>query len=417
MSDSRPGPPSSTAARPYGMSRFRDGYRRPVAPARRVNPRVPVAPEVLSWAAWRSGRGHGALTHHFPTWDRWLAGQRHPTIRQVRELAQFTSVPFGYFFLPAPPELGLPLPDFRAGRGRRPAEPSLDLLAVIHASQERQSWYREYAVGIGAEALALVGSAGQSTAPEDVAEQITRRLRFDVADRHDMTWRDARRHLLQGFESLGGLAVASSMVGNNTHRILDPDEFRGFTIADPIAPLIFVNAADTLAGQIFTALHEMAHVWRGESGVSDEAPDRPPDDDVERWCNRVAGEVLVPLDDLRRRYRPGPLTPQLDALAAVYCSSTLVVLLQLRRADLVPREGFDRTFAEETARVRGLAHTVPSTGGDFYRTQPYRLGERLPRAVIAETYAGRTTVTEALQLLSFSTPEHIDRYARTLGVA
>ncbi|MCI2013474.1 MAG: ImmA/IrrE family metallo-endopeptidase, partial [Ancrocorticia sp.] len=153
---------------------------------------------------------------------------------------------------------------------------------------------------------------------------------------------EARAFLVAAFEELGGLVVLNSMVANNTHRMLDRDEFRGFTLQSRFAPLVFVNANDTKNGQIFSLLHEFAHVWRGESGVSQGGdPLRDRATEHERWCDAVAAEVAVPAIDLETVFDPvADLTAELDRLSSRYWCSTLVTLLRLKETGLVPSAGF-----------------------------------------------------------------------------
>lgn len=181
-----------------------------------------------------------------------------------------THAPVGYLLLDEPPDERLPIPDFRTVRGREIEEPSPDLLDVIHLCQQRQEWYRGFARSIGEEPLAVVGSATLSSEVNEAASEIRSWLHFDLeARRKCPTWTEALRLFIDAVDEAGVLVMVSGVVGSNSHRKLDPDEFRGFTLADPIAPLIFVNGADTKSAQMFTLAHELAHVWLGQSGVSD----------------------------------------------------------------------------------------------------------------------------------------------------
>ena len=380
--------------------------------------RVAIARPVLDWAVTRSARNVDDLTKKFPKWHDWTDSQHGPTPAQLEKFAKYTGIPFGYLLLRKPPELGLPIADFREGHTGGWDEPSTALLAVLHQSIRRQDWYRAYAEENGLPALEIVGSANDKPISA-VAADMRDRLKFQV-DARTGSWNEIRKHLLLAFEALGGLTVAASMVGNNTHRPLDPAEFRGFSLVDPLAPLVFVNAAQTLNGQIFTLAHEYAHIWRGTSGISAEDVRRQPSTSVERWCNAVASEFLVPEQDLRSRYggvAALPLDRRLDHLAGVYKCGTLVVLQAIHRADLVEFQDFDAVYDAEAARLATLAEGRKSTGGDHYRNQPYRVGDRLSKALIGEAVEGRTTVAEAMRLMSMKSLSNFDEYARRLGVA
>src|SRR5207302_1318952 len=108
------------------------------------------------------------------------------------------------------------------------------------------------------------------------------------------------RELVGKVEEVGVLVLRSGVVENNTHRKLDVTEFRGFAINDDIAPLVFINGSDARSAQIFTLLHELAHLWIGESAISESVYRSPmPANASERLCNQIAAEVLVPAKELR----------------------------------------------------------------------------------------------------------------------
>lgn len=376
--------------------------------------RVNVAPSVLSWALGVTGADTERLRRRFKL-DQWLAADSRPTLKQLQDFAKATGVAFGYFLLPQPPAWALPVPDFREGFDGAPS-PSADLLAVLSQSQRRQEWYRDYALGLGAQPLEFVGSA-DGAEPVEVAAAIRQALDFEVASRRG-TWTDTRKALLRGFEAIGGLTVATSMVANNTRRSLDENEFRGFALVDDIAPLVFVNTHQTLNGQIFTLAHEFAHVWRGTSGIGNEDPRADSQSAVERWCNAVASEVLVPRDELAARHphvRDAPVPEALDELASIFRCGTLVVLQALHRTGVQRFDNFDRVYDDELARLRTFNDSREGRGGDHYNNQPFRVGERLSHALIADALEGRTSIDEAMRLMSMKSLSTFDEYARRLG--
>jgi Zn-dependent peptidase ImmA (M78 family) len=380
--------------------------------------RVPVSPDVLEWALDRT-QDPEAITHAMPKVLEWMAGDSQPTVKQLTSFAARTGTPFGYLLLQRPPALDLPVPDFREGfDGETLGDPSPDLLAVVHQSIRRQDWYRDYAVDNALPEVDVVGSAEGMSATE-AAATMRETLGYDVAQRRG-NWNDQRRYLLHAFEDLGGLTVATSMVENNTHRMLDPDEFRGFSLIDPLAPLVFINTRQTINGQIFTLAHEFAHVWRGVGGVSLEDMRWRPQSRVERWCNDVASEFLVPTAHLRQRYpdvRRLKLVEQLEALARTYKCGTLVVLQALNRTGLRRFDDYEATYDAEVKRLRALAEDRDDAGGQgqFLYNQPYRIGERFSRAIIDDAMGGRTTLSEAVRLTSLKSLTNFDNYAAYLS--
>ena len=138
--------------------------------------------------------------------------------------------------------------------------------------------------------------------------------------------------------------MVSGVVGRNTHRKLDPKEFRGFAPVSELAPMIFVSGSDTKAAQIFTVAHELVHIWLGESGVDDADMAAASTNSIERWSNEVAAEFLLPSSELQGvELDPGDLTEDLKRLARRIKFSTLVDSGVYATFGTSQRHGFGRS--------------------------------------------------------------------------
>jgi Zn-dependent peptidase ImmA (M78 family)/transcriptional regulator with XRE-family HTH domain len=375
--------------------------------------RVAINPKLLRWARERARMDTLELEARFPKLGDWESREISPTLKQLEAYARATHVPVGYLFLPTPPEEPLPIPDFRTIAGRAVARPSPNLLDTIYACQERQAWYREFAQVSGQPALALVGSASTRTSPVDAAARLRAALAFDVDERRDCrTWTDALRLFIDQADTLGVLVMVSGVVLNNNRRRLDPEEFRGFALADDLAPLVFINGGDSKAAQMFTLAHELAHIWLRVSALSDAGPASTPDNATELWCNRVAAELLVPLDVFRAELIAGePLAESLSRHARRFKVSTLVILRRLLDAGRLSRPAFFRAYEEEMARIAAI---TKGSGGDFYRTTVARVSRRFARALIESTLEGRTLYRDAFRMLGIAKTETFNEFGRSL---
>lgn len=374
--------------------------------------RVTVKSELLRWARERSGFKVEDLETRFPKLALWERNEAQPTLKQLERFAKATFVPIGYLFLPKPPQEQVPIPDLRTIGNREVERPSPNLLDTIYVCQRRQSWYRDFAKSSGGEPHKFVGSASIDAPVEDTAKMMRQELGFDLeTQRSCPTWTDALRIFIERSERLGVLVMCSGVVLNNTHRPLDPGEFRGFALADDLAPLVFVNAADTRAAQMFTLAHELAHLWAGETALSDVGPASSPAHRIERWCNRVAAEFLVPLDVLRDELPHGNPLPEKDRLARRFKVSTLVILRRIFDAHRITREVFQQAYDNELERLLALPK---GSGGDFYLTEAVRVSRRFARALIESTLEGQTLFRDAFQMLGIRKEETFSELARSL---
>lgn len=378
---------------------------------------VAASVPVLRWAAKHAHLDDGDLVARFNKWPLWLSGEAQPTLKQLEDFARLTHTAIGYFFLPQPPVLALPVPDFRILRDEALAEPSSNLLDTLYLCQQRQEWFRDHARMHGLPALPFVGSARLQEAPEVVAQRLRETLSLSTEARRQMpTWADALRQLIAKAEDAGMMVMVSSVVGSNSHRKLDVGEFRGFALADSLAPLVFLNGSDSKAAQMFTLAHELAHVWLGATGVSDTQVGQVPEQQTERWCNQVAAELLMPMAELRAVHeRDAPIPDEIQRLAREFKVSTLVALRRLFDAGFMSQIALWQHYRVEQERLRTLKERS-SSGGDFYHSLGARTSKRFARAIVSSTLEGLTSFPDAFRMLGMRKTATFYEAARELGV-
>ena len=384
--------------------------------------RVDVDCSFFPWAIHRARGDIDEFAARFPKLLDWISGTHKPTLKQLESFAAATHAPVGFFFLPEPPEEVLPLPDFRTIGGTARATPSADLLDTIYACQARQDWYRDFARITGSNPLRFVGSATTRTPPERAAKDIQRTLGFGVELRKACAaWADALRHLVSRCEDNGVLVMVSGIVGSNTRRVLDPAEFRGFCLIDSLAPVVFINGGDSKSAQMFTLVHELAYLWLGRSGVcnatlTDDAKLTSAGRTTEVWCNEVAVEVLVPLEELAP-YLPlhEPLDEAVKQLCRLFKVSSLVILRRLYDAEALSRVQFDQAYKNELDRLSSLKDQT-AWGGNFYNMEAARVSKRFATALLVSTLEGNTLFRDAARLLGIKKVSRVNELASRLGV-
>ncbi len=326
-------------------------------------------------------------------------------------------IPFGYLFLPHPPEESLPILDLRTVGDHQPHEISPDLRDLLNDVTLKQDWYRDCLIEQGAEPVPFVRRFGLQTPTNDIATDITRVL--DLTLEHRTQARNGEeflRLLMNKTEDVGVMVMRSGIVGSNTHRALDVHEFRGFAIADDYAPVVFLNGRDARAAQIFTLVHELAHLWLGVSGISDlflDIESRHVYVKAERVCNAVAAEVLAPEKAFLVHWNTSrALGENADDLARLFRVSTVVIA---RRAVDLGVAAWDEYHAFYTEQAQQWRNAKKSDGGSPYKTIPVRNGRRFTDAVVRAALEQRLLLRDAGRMLGLQ-PSNIGKLAREMGV-
>jgi len=285
--------------------------------------------------------------------------------------------------------------------------------------QRRQDWMHEYLVEEGAERLPFVKSVTLDSSQRDAARRIRETIGMtDGWAREHATWTAALLALRRATEAIGIIVVINGVVGNSNKRKLDPDEFRGFVLCDSLAPLIFINGADFKSAQMFTLAHELAHVWLGRDGVFDLPDLQPPDNDVERFCNGVAAELLIPAVELQAFWpRARRANQPFQAVAAEFKVSPIVAARRALDLNLISHSTFF-AFLEEQREDEQRREAIKKAkgGGDFYLSQEVRIGRRFGEAVVRAARAGRLLYRDAYRLTGLY-GQTFDRFAEGLGFA
>lgn len=253
-----------------------------------------ITPNVLKWAR-ESARmteeiACAKVSVSIDKLKEWEDGVSLPTIRQAQTLAKAYKRPFALLFLPDVPRDFQPLQDYRKSGSKSLSTSSI---FIIRETQQKQSWIRELYEENKEKELSFVGKFNIYDNPEIVANDILETLNINPSDYKS---ENPIKEWIDKAESKGIFISRTSFIHSRLK--LDSDEIQGFAIADKYAPFVFINSDDWNAPQLFTLVHELAHIWIAETGISNEIEINIKDKDkyhpIELFCNEVAASALIP---------------------------------------------------------------------------------------------------------------------------
>lgn len=371
--------------------------------------------DLLIWARERSGIAVSEFARKCDISEeklyKWETGQLPLTFKQAMRYAEKAHVPFGYLFLSEPPVDDLPIPDLRTKESQGCNKPSGELLDLIKLMLQCQEWYKEYLKLQLAEPNSIVGRFSVKAGVMTIVQNMRAELGVDKHPNRGK-WEDYYRDLVNKIEALGILVMRQSNFGHHT-RPLRVEEFRGFAIADDYAPIIFVNHAEALGARLFTLIHELCHIWIGQSGISDGSTKTQREEEI--LCNAVAAEFLVPTDEFKSLWNSELRSWQvnLPSLEAHFHVSTWTLGRRALTLNLITQAQYHSFIATQQAIYKDRKS---SSGPTYYQTKKAQISNRFSRAVVSEALSGQLLLREASQLLGGIKPSKIAHFAKELGV-
>lgn len=356
---------------------------------------VNVNNNMLIWAITRAGYDVPAFTQKFPKIKEWLEGHKKPTIKQLEEFSKKVYLPFGYLFLPQPPQEKVPIPFFRTD-GHQADKVSINVYDTILLLRQRQDWLSNHLKDNDLRPLPYVGKYRKSLEVDAIVADIRETLQLP---RHwasqCKTWQEAQAYLVLHIEDKGIITIFNGVVGNNTHRPIPVDECRGFVLVDEYAPFMFVNNSDSKSAQMFTIVHELAHIWTGHSAGFDFRNLQPARHPVEILCDKVAAEFLVPAQEFEEVWKHRP--DDFAYASRHFKVSELVVARRALDTGKISKSRFI-AFYEDYCRLEFTKKESQGTGGDFYATTRKRISITFASYVNQAVKSGSLLFRDACKL-------------------
>jgi Zn-dependent peptidase ImmA (M78 family) len=331
---------------------------------------VTINPTMLTWAIARAGYELQDFLQKFPNVQKWLENIKKPTVKQLEEFANRVHIPFGYLFLPEPPQENIPFPFFRTGNNQT-NKVSLNVYDTILILQRRQDWLTDYLIENEEETLSFVGKFNKNTVYKTIVSDIRKTLGLHQEWASDFqTFEDTLSFITHKIEEIGVIINFNGVVENNTHRPIPVKECRGFVIVNEMAPFMFINAADAKAAQLFTIIHELAHIWLGESAGFDNQNLLPANDPMEKLCDQVAAEFLVPTESFIRIWNE---KPSIDHAKRHFKVSPIVIARRALDLGLMTKIEFLQFYNSYMQGIQNKKDNQEGSGGDFYATARKRI--------------------------------------------
>ncbi len=391
---------------------------------------IPINKDILVWARKEANlsAGRAAIKAHIKNLkargvreglpsalrlERWEEGIGTPTFPQLENLAKAYRRPVLTFFLPEPPVKQTRLQDFRT-IGNKSIDSdafSPEFSALLRQIEALQISLQDLLEETGSKPLSFVGSISVKSTPIEVAQQIRSLLGYSFDNQrntrdNDQVFSDIRTKA----EEQGIFVLLEGNLGNYYTNI-DPEVFRGLAISDNLAPFVVINPNDAKTAMIFTLIHELCHIWRGETGISNwnslDIPQGHLPFQNEAFCNQVAAEFLVPERDLLREWEKQTIGHSTDEsiqrISRQFNVSRIVIARRLLDFGQIDKDFYWKFFEacqEEWQEQRNRTKRNKEIKIPYKIRTRSRLGNRLINTVLSAAREGKISELDASRMLN-----------------
>ena len=379
---------------------------------------VNIQPAIISWALSQTSE-EKLGTKLVDNIKHWLDGTKSPTFNQIEDFSKKSHIPLGYFFLQTPPIEQISLLEYRTLDSIQLTNPSRNLVDTIHDMEAVQEWMVNYRKEWNYDTISIVGSLKGITDISVIADTIRKDLGLNIEWYKDCGNPSEAFNKVRGLlEECGIVVMMNGIVGKNTHRALDVNEFRAFAMVNEWAPLIFINGADSAGGRLFSLFHELVHLWIGENDLyNDTKYSANGIKPIEVTCNAVAGALMVPKTVFLDKWNNNTndeIHEKIKELARMFrCSSSSVIARRALDNKKIDQNVYHMVIADA---IEAYIQTKQekSSGGDYYRVARSKLDGVFVRALCESVNSGRTSFTEAYRLTN-TTSKTFSEVASGLG--
>jgi len=376
--------------------------------------------EILKWARLRCSYDLSLASEKIGVpkdkLEAWENGIKKPTFNQAINIANKYRIPFGYLFLKQPPNDNVAVPDLRTLNNASTPNLSADFKELILDIEYKHNWYVNYLKEQNILKIPFVARFKNKHNFKTIAHDIVNVLKIDDNLRKESKTSDSYfSKIVIRMEECGIWVIKTGIIKNNTHKSLSVEEFRGFAICHEYAPLIFINSKDANAAQIFTLIHEAAHIWIGESGITDLSIQALSNsfNKVEILCNKIAGEVLVPEESIKKNWNKNEeISANISKASSYYKVSKVVIAKRAYDLELINLDQYTQIYNIE--RQKWVKKTKTGSG-NIWMNYKNSNGSSFSKTVVSQTLEGKILYSEASKLLNVNSA-NIDKFASFLGI-